>query len=78
MQISDKHKTLALKATALEKLKATLEAQLDLVQQSCACVFPTNKGSLSVCHAVLFYWVEVSFGQEPGPLVGRLVGHSFS
>ena len=69
MQIADKHKTLlVLILLKSGGLKASLEAQLDLVQQSCASVFSTNKGSLS---AWLFYRVEVSFGQEPGPLLGR-------
>ena len=73
MQIPHKHKTLVLRARApvLSKsgdLKASLETELDLVQQSCVSVFSTNKGSLS---AWLFYRVEVSVGQEPGPLLGR-------
>ena len=73
MQTPHKHKTLVLRAKApvlseSGDLKASLETKLDLVQQSCVSVFSTNKRSLS---AWLFYRVEVSVGQEPGPLLCR-------
>ena len=59
-------------------IKASLETQLDLVQQSCASLFSQRTKGHCLFGVVLFYWVEVSFGQEPGCQALCSVGHSFS